>query len=50
MPYYATSQEWLRQSSLLLEARPSTVRTSYTHYLLPPLPLANLPPSPSRPA
>ncbi|KAI1200106.1 hypothetical protein F5X97DRAFT_107372 [Nemania serpens] len=33
MPYYATSQEWLRQSSLLLEARPSTTRITTTYHL-----------------
>lgn len=27
MPYFATSQEWLRQSALLFEARPTTVST-----------------------
>lgn len=26
MPYFKTSQEWLDQSALLLEARPATVR------------------------
>lgn len=26
MPYFKSSQEWLEQSALLLEARPSTVR------------------------
>ncbi|KAI1111569.1 signal recognition particle 9 kDa protein-domain-containing protein [Nemania sp. NC0429] len=33
MPYYATSQEWLRQSALLLEARPSTTRITTTYHL-----------------
>ncbi|KAI1124998.1 hypothetical protein F5Y10DRAFT_248074 [Nemania abortiva] len=33
MPYYATSQEWLRQSTLLLEARPSTTRITTTYHL-----------------
>ncbi|KAI1168622.1 signal recognition particle 9 kDa protein-domain-containing protein [Nemania serpens] len=33
MPYYATSQEWLRQSALLLEARPSTTRIITTYHL-----------------
>lgn len=28
MPYYATSQEWHTQSSLLLQARPTTVRAA----------------------
>ncbi|TVY24786.1 Uncharacterized protein LHYA1_G006832 [Lachnellula hyalina] len=33
MPYLATAQEWLTQSTLLLQARPSTTRitTKYTH-------------------
>ncbi|KAI0446027.1 signal recognition particle 9 kDa protein-domain-containing protein [Xylaria telfairii] len=33
MPYYETSQEWLRQSALLLEARPSTTRITTTYHL-----------------
>ncbi|KAI0539884.1 signal recognition particle 9 kDa protein-domain-containing protein [Xylaria digitata] len=33
MPYYETSQEWLRQSVLLLEARPSTSRITTTYHL-----------------
>ncbi|KAF3021918.1 hypothetical protein E8E14_007206 [Neopestalotiopsis sp. 37M] len=28
MPYYATADEWLRQSQLLLEARPTTTRVT----------------------
>ncbi|KAI1828337.1 hypothetical protein F4861DRAFT_178297 [Xylaria intraflava] len=32
MPYYQTSQEWLRQSALLLEARPSTTRITTTYH------------------
>ena len=35
MPYYAKSEDWLHQSSLLLEARPSTVRPP-SHLTLPP--------------
>ncbi|KAI9711748.1 MAG: hypothetical protein M1820_001893 [Bogoriella megaspora] len=34
MPYFATSQEWLHQSSLLLEARSKTTRIT-TKYKLP---------------
>ncbi|KAI8952864.1 hypothetical protein F4801DRAFT_539607 [Xylaria longipes] len=33
MPYYATSQEWLRQSALLIEARPSTTRITTKYHL-----------------
>ncbi|KAI0878337.1 hypothetical protein GGS24DRAFT_443489 [Hypoxylon argillaceum] len=33
MPYYETSQEWLRQSALLLEARPNTTRITTTYHL-----------------
>ncbi|KAI0816432.1 signal recognition particle 9 kDa protein-domain-containing protein [Xylaria sp. FL0064] len=33
MPYYETSQEWLRQSALLLEARPSTTRITTSYHL-----------------
>ncbi|KAI1082292.1 signal recognition particle 9 kDa protein-domain-containing protein [Whalleya microplaca] len=33
MPYYATSQEWLHQSSLLLEARPSTTRITTKYHI-----------------
>ncbi|KAI1378220.1 signal recognition particle 9 kDa protein-domain-containing protein [Hypoxylon crocopeplum] len=33
MPYYATSQEWLRQSSLLIEARPSTTRITTKYHI-----------------
>ncbi|KAI1351648.1 signal recognition particle 9 kDa protein-domain-containing protein [Xylaria sp. FL0043] len=33
MPYYETSQEWLRQSALLIEARPSTTRITTTYHL-----------------
>jgi len=32
MPYFDTSEQWLKQSSLLLQARPSTVRNG-TIYL-----------------
>ncbi|KAI0969293.1 hypothetical protein F4678DRAFT_439951 [Xylaria arbuscula] len=33
MPYYVTSQEWLRQSALLIEARPTTTRITTTYHL-----------------
>ncbi|CAJ2506414.1 Uu.00g005440.m01.CDS01 [Anthostomella pinea] len=33
MPYYDTSQEWLRQSALLLEARPSTTRITTKYHI-----------------
>ncbi|RYP56910.1 hypothetical protein DL771_011552 [Monosporascus sp. 5C6A] len=33
MPYYKTSQEWLHQSALLVEARPSTVHPHNDHIL-----------------
>ncbi|KAI2630999.1 signal recognition particle 9 kDa protein-domain-containing protein [Hypoxylon sp. NC1633] len=36
MPYYATSQEWLRQSSLLIEARPSTTRITTKYHISRP--------------
>lgn len=32
MPYFKTSQEWLDQSTLLLEARPKTVCTTQSKY------------------
>ncbi|KAI1777916.1 signal recognition particle 9 kDa protein-domain-containing protein [Hypoxylon cercidicola] len=38
MPYYATSQEWLHQSSLLLEARPSTTRITTKYHISKPKP------------
>ncbi|KAI1246725.1 hypothetical protein MGN70_010605 [Eutypa lata] len=38
MPYYATSQEWLRQSSLLLEARPTTTRITTKYSITKPKP------------
>ncbi|KAI1134159.1 signal recognition particle 9 kDa protein-domain-containing protein [Hypoxylon sp. FL0543] len=38
MPYYATSQEWLHQSSLLIEARPSTTRITTTYHIAKPKP------------
>ncbi|KAK7753517.1 hypothetical protein SLS62_004592 [Diatrype stigma] len=38
MPYYATSQEWLHQSSLLLEARPSTTRITTKYSIARPKP------------
>lgn len=37
MPYFKTSQEWLEQSILLLEARPTTVRTYRPPPPSPPL-------------
>ncbi|KAL7626310.1 hypothetical protein AAE478_003082 [Parahypoxylon ruwenzoriense] len=36
MPYYATSQEWLHQSSLLIEARPSTTRITTKYHISKP--------------
>ncbi|ORY69560.1 signal recognition particle 9 kDa protein-domain-containing protein [Pseudomassariella vexata] len=36
MPYYATSQEWIRQSQLLLEARPTTTRITTKYSLKVP--------------
>ncbi|KAI0383116.1 signal recognition particle 9 kDa protein-domain-containing protein [Hypomontagnella monticulosa] len=41
MPYYATSQEWLRQSSLLLEARPTTTRITTKYHIAKPKPRRN---------
>ncbi|KAI2469256.1 signal recognition particle 9 kDa protein-domain-containing protein [Annulohypoxylon bovei var. microspora] len=38
MPYYATSQEWLHQSSLLIEARPSTTRITTKYHISKPKP------------
>ncbi|KAI0180484.1 signal recognition particle 9 kDa protein-domain-containing protein [Hypoxylon sp. FL1284] len=38
MPYYATSQEWLHQSSLLLEARPTTTRITTKYHISKPKP------------
>ncbi|KAI1393427.1 signal recognition particle 9 kDa protein-domain-containing protein [Hypoxylon trugodes] len=38
MPYYATSQEWLRQSSLLIEARPTTTRITTKYHISKPKP------------
>ncbi|KAI8966816.1 signal recognition particle 9 kDa protein-domain-containing protein [Daldinia sp. FL1419] len=38
MPYYATSQEWLHQSSLLLEARPTTVSITTKYHISKPKP------------
>ncbi|TQS37476.1 hypothetical protein Golomagni_02045 [Golovinomyces magnicellulatus] len=34
MPYYSTAQEWLTQSTLLLQARPTTTRIT-TKYTIP---------------
>ncbi|KAG8420394.1 hypothetical protein J3459_011125 [Metarhizium acridum] len=36
MPYFKSSQEWLEQSTLLLEARPSTTRIT-TKYSIQPV-------------
>ncbi|KAI1335523.1 signal recognition particle 9 kDa protein-domain-containing protein [Xylariaceae sp. FL0016] len=36
MPYYEKSEEWLRQSQLLLEARPSTTRTTTKYHISKP--------------
>ncbi|KAJ1335330.1 signal recognition particle protein [Microdochium nivale] len=36
MPYFATSQEWLRQSALLLEARPTTTRITTKYNIARP--------------
>ena len=36
MPYFATSQEWLRQSALLLEARPTTTRITTNYNIAKP--------------
>ncbi|KAI5928562.1 signal recognition particle 9 kDa protein-domain-containing protein [Camillea tinctor] len=36
MPYYETSQEWLRQSTLLLEARPTTTRITTKYHISKP--------------
>ncbi|KAI0145702.1 signal recognition particle 9 kDa protein-domain-containing protein [Hypoxylon sp. NC0597] len=38
MPYYATSQEWLHQSSLLIEARPTTTRITTAYHISKPKP------------
>ncbi|KAI0850938.1 signal recognition particle 9 kDa protein-domain-containing protein [Daldinia vernicosa] len=38
MPYFATSQEWLHQSSLLLEARPTTTRITTKYHISKPKP------------
>ncbi|RYP22918.1 hypothetical protein DL765_001376 [Monosporascus sp. GIB2] len=46
MPYYKTSQEWLHQSALLLEARPSTTRIT-TKYSISRPKLRKSKPSPS---
>ncbi|KAL2155850.1 hypothetical protein VTH82DRAFT_592 [Thermothelomyces myriococcoides] len=35
MPYYAKSEDWLHQSSLLLQARPSTTRITTRYHLKP---------------
>ncbi|KAI9788278.1 MAG: hypothetical protein M1835_002360 [Candelina submexicana] len=36
MPYLPTSQEWLTQSSLLLQARPSSARITTKYTIAPP--------------
>ncbi|KAK1832331.1 signal recognition particle 9 kDa protein-domain-containing protein [Podospora conica] len=35
MPYYTKSEDWLRQSSLLLQAYPSTTRITTRYHLAP---------------
>ncbi|KAL2129489.1 hypothetical protein VTI74DRAFT_7676 [Chaetomium olivicolor] len=35
MPYYAKSEDWLHQSALLLQARPSTTRITTRYHLKP---------------
>ncbi|KAL8868899.1 MAG: hypothetical protein Q9198_008026 [Flavoplaca austrocitrina] len=39
MPYFPDSQQWLQQSSLLLEARPTTTRITTKYRISPPPPL-----------
>ncbi|KAL2752570.1 hypothetical protein ACRALDRAFT_1072476 [Sodiomyces alcalophilus JCM 7366] len=36
MPTYKTSQEWLKQSTLLIQSSPSTTRVTTTYYVKPP--------------
>ncbi|KAJ6447042.1 signal recognition particle protein (SRP9) domain-containing protein [Purpureocillium lavendulum] len=43
MPYFKTSQEWLEQSTLLLEARPSTTRITTKYSIKPVKPRAKKP-------
>ncbi|KAL9040237.1 MAG: hypothetical protein Q9180_002035 [Flavoplaca navasiana] len=38
MPYFSDSQQWLQQSSLLLEARPTTTRITTKYRISPPPP------------
>ncbi|KAI1808448.1 signal recognition particle 9 kDa protein-domain-containing protein [Daldinia bambusicola] len=47
MPYYATSQEWLHQSSLLLEAQPTTTRITTKYHISKPKPRRSKKSSPS---
>ncbi|KAK4242463.1 signal recognition particle 9 kDa protein-domain-containing protein [Achaetomium macrosporum] len=35
MPYYAKSEDWLHQSALLLQARPSTTRITTRYHIKP---------------
>ncbi|KAM7192773.1 Signal recognition particle 9 kDa protein (SRP9) domain containing protein [Naviculisporaceae sp. PSN 640] len=35
MPYYAKSEDWLKQSSLLIEARPATTKVTTTYTVKP---------------
>ncbi|KAK0711561.1 signal recognition particle 9 kDa protein-domain-containing protein [Lasiosphaeris hirsuta] len=37
MPYYEKSEDWLQQSALLLQARPSTVHPFHPHFSRPSL-------------
>ncbi|KAK0723062.1 signal recognition particle 9 kDa protein-domain-containing protein [Lasiosphaeria miniovina] len=41
MPYYEKSEDWLRESALLLQARPATVRSRRRPLLLASRPLTN---------
>ncbi|KAM7197860.1 Signal recognition particle 9 kDa protein (SRP9) domain containing protein [Rhypophila sp. PSN 637] len=36
MPYYTKSEDWLKQSSLLIEARPATTKVTTTYTVKPP--------------
>jgi len=48
MPYLETAQQWLTQSTLLLQARPTTTRIT-TKYTIKPPPTALLTPTESKP-
>ncbi|CAM1502832.1 Fc.00g076080.m01.CDS01 [Cosmosporella sp. VM-42] len=48
MPYFKTSQEWLEQSTLLLEARPATTRIT-TKYSIKPAPSSSAETTPKPP-